>query len=129
VEQTEGLVGLAVIEARYGNWSEALRLSREACRIAVAAGNVWGEVSGIEWQARCYSQLGHFKHSIQLVQEGKALIAQGGMQGGDSELRLTHLEGEVYELRTEYAEAQHIHELILQQSSAVLSLSPVHIYN
>ncbi|KAJ7330420.1 hypothetical protein DFH08DRAFT_882605 [Mycena albidolilacea] len=43
------------------------------------------------------------------------------MQGGDSELRLAHLEGEVYQLRTDYAESRHIHELILQQSSAMLS--------
>ncbi|KAJ7653430.1 hypothetical protein B0H14DRAFT_3707152 [Mycena olivaceomarginata] len=56
---------------------------------------MWGEVVGIESQAQCYAGLGDFKHSIQLVEEGKALIAKWGMQGGDSDLRLTIWRGRV----------------------------------
>ncbi|KAJ7815336.1 hypothetical protein B0H14DRAFT_3476289 [Mycena olivaceomarginata] len=116
-----GLVGLATIEFLHGNYSESLRLARKTHRIAIAAGNVWGELFGIRWQALCYGALGDFKRSVQWVNEGKDLVLWAGMQGGELESLLMNIEAEVYHLKTEYAEARHIHEVILRQTSAVLS--------
>ncbi|KAF7333355.1 NB-ARC domain-containing protein [Mycena venus] len=121
VAQIQALVGLAIIEYRRGNYSEGLRLARKIHRIAVATGNVSGECSGVRWQAVCYEALGDFKRSTQLLCEGKELVARAGMQGGQFESMLMSTEAELYQLKTEYAEARHIHEVILHQTSAVLS--------
>lgn len=116
----EGLTGLALIEIREGNWSDALQLANETRRIAAAAGNVMDELTGIKCQARCYMGLGDFKHAMQFVKEGKALIARLGIQGGESEITLINFEAELYRYKTEYTEARHIQSVILHQTSPLL---------
>ncbi|KAJ7796314.1 hypothetical protein B0H14DRAFT_3551206 [Mycena olivaceomarginata] len=122
--QVGPLRGMANIELSRGNYSESLHLARKMHRIGVATGNVKGECNGIRWQAICYMSLGDFNHSIQLLEQGKELVVRAGMQGGEFESILLSLKAEVYRLKTEYAEARHIQEVILHQASA--TLSPVH---
>jgi tetratricopeptide (TPR) repeat protein len=119
--QVEVLYGLAVIGYLHGAWSEALRLGCEVHKIAVAAGNVKGELAGLQCQARCYMGLGAFKHGMQMVNKAKELVLQAGMQGGSSDFDLMNLEGEVCYLKTEYAESRHIREIMLSHSSPILS--------
>jgi hypothetical protein len=66
-------------------------------------------------------EIGDFRCCMQIVNQGKALVFQAGMQGGDFEFILMNFEGEVHHLKTEYAEAHHIQEVILQQISPKLS--------
>jgi hypothetical protein len=119
--QVEVLYGLAVIGYLHGAWSEALRLGCEVHKIAVAAGNVKGELAGLQCQARCYMGLGAFKHGMQMVNKAKELVLQAGMQGGSSDFDLMNLEGEVCYLKTEYAESRHIREIMLSHSCPILS--------
>ncbi|KAJ7800150.1 hypothetical protein B0H14DRAFT_3786346 [Mycena olivaceomarginata] len=119
--QVEVLYGLGVIGYLHGAWSEALRLGCEVHKIAVAAGNVKGELAGLQCQARCYMGLGAFKHGMQMVNKAKELVLQAGMQGGSSDFDLMNLEGEVCYLKTEYAESRHIREIMLSHSSPILS--------
>ncbi|KAJ6530584.1 hypothetical protein B0H19DRAFT_1082314 [Mycena capillaripes] len=121
VLQLRGLGGLAIIEYRRGNYWECLRLARKTHRIAVATGSVSGEFHGVRWQALCYQALGDFKRSTQLLDQGKKLVDRAGMQGGLLESMLMNTEGDLYQLKTEYAEARHIQEVIMHQTSAVLS--------
>lgn len=111
------LVGLVTIECGQGNWTEGLRLACKTHKIAVAAGTVREELNSVYCQAQCYLALGDFKHSMQLVKQGKALVAQAGLQGGSIGTILTSIEGSVYHAKTEYTEARQIYELILRQSS------------
>ncbi|KAJ7831321.1 hypothetical protein B0H14DRAFT_2515376 [Mycena olivaceomarginata] len=119
--QVEGLYGLAIIEYLHGAWSKGLHLGHEIHKIAVAAGNVKGEIYGLQCQARGYMGLGAFKQGMQVVNKGKELVLQAGMQGGSSEFELMNLEGEVCYLKTEYAESRHIREVMLSHSSPILS--------
>jgi tetratricopeptide (TPR) repeat protein len=119
--QADALYGLATIKCLQGAWLEGLRLSHEIQRTAVAAGNIRGELLGLECQARSYLGLGNFTHAMQAVDKWKALILPAGMQGGESEIIMMGFEGEVYHLKTEYAEARHIGEMILSHTSLVLS--------
>jgi hypothetical protein len=48
-------------------------------------------------------------------------VLQTGLQGGESESILMNSEGEIYQLKTEYAKASQIQEVILSQSSPVPS--------
>ncbi|KAF8180803.1 hypothetical protein K438DRAFT_1197287 [Mycena galopus ATCC 62051] len=119
--QIEGLIGLATIARFQGNWSEALQLARRTERIAVAGGNLWGELSAIRTQALCCLGLGDLTYSMELVNRAKELVVCLGMQGGQLECAIMNLEAEVYQLQTEYAKARHIHEAILGRTSPVLS--------
>ncbi|KAJ7765964.1 hypothetical protein B0H14DRAFT_3592726 [Mycena olivaceomarginata] len=119
--QLRALSGLARIEWLHGNFSEGARLAYQAHRIAVAAGNLNGECTCIRWQALCYCSLGDLKRSTQLIGEGKELVATAGIQGGELESMLLNIEANVYQLKTEYAEARRIQEVILHQTSAVHS--------
>ncbi|KAJ7793673.1 hypothetical protein B0H14DRAFT_3159516 [Mycena olivaceomarginata] len=103
--QVGGLIGLAIIESLHGTWSEGLHLSRKAQKIALAAGNLRGELNSLQCQTRCYMGLGDFKRGIQVVNECKALVLRAGIQGGESEFILMNFEAEVYHLKTEYPEA------------------------
>ncbi|KAJ7741605.1 hypothetical protein B0H14DRAFT_473839 [Mycena olivaceomarginata] len=86
-----------------------------------------GELNGIASQARCYMALGDFKHTLELVKHGKELVVGAGIQGGDNESVLTNVEADTYQFKTEYAEARHILEAILKQTSAALS-PVIHAY-
>jgi hypothetical protein len=119
--QVRALVGLVLLEVLGGNYREGLRLSQKTHRIAVAAGIVWGELSSCRWQATCYQGLGDFKRSLQLTNDGKELVVRLGMQGSEIESLLMNIEAEVYLVKGEYTTARHIHEFLLQQTSAVLS--------
>ncbi|KAJ6537893.1 hypothetical protein B0H19DRAFT_1078999 [Mycena capillaripes] len=121
VLQLRGLGGLAIIECCRGNYWKGLELARKTYRIAVATGSIIGEFDGVQRQAVCYKALGDFKRSKQWFSEGKELITRAGIQGGRLESGLMSNEGDLYQLKTEYAEARRIHEVILHQTSAMLS--------
>jgi hypothetical protein len=98
-------------------------MAHEAHRIAVATGSVWGELSAIRCQARCYGVHGDFKNCLQLIKEGKELVVQAGMQGGYAESDLMSIEAGTYLLKTEYAEAHQILTIILHHTQ--VSAMPV----
>ncbi|KAJ6457626.1 hypothetical protein C8R45DRAFT_1110397 [Mycena sanguinolenta] len=50
-----------------------------------------------------------------------AIIASAGLQGGEAEMMVMNTKALAYELKTEYAQAQRLHEAILAKTSAVLS--------
>ncbi|KAF8180799.1 hypothetical protein K438DRAFT_1976616 [Mycena galopus ATCC 62051] len=110
--QVHGLAGLVTVEWLQGNYRECLRLARETHKIAIAAGNIWGEVNGIRYQAFCSRTTGDLKASMKWVQKGKELIVRMGMQGGILETHLLNIEADLYQLRTEYAEARQIHKAL-----------------
>ncbi|KAF8142685.1 hypothetical protein K438DRAFT_1784486 [Mycena galopus ATCC 62051] len=90
------------------NYSEGLRLGHKAHRIAVTAGNKQGQLASIGYQALCWASLGDFGHCVRLVKEGKELTVQTGMLSADIGQKLLNIEAEVYQLRTEHAEARHV---------------------
>ncbi|KAF7344786.1 NB-ARC domain-containing protein [Mycena venus] len=115
------LAGLGWVEWLHGNYSGALQLGQEIYRIGRAAGNVRGVLDGIRLQASCFVSLGHFNHAMQLLEDGKELIVQAGLQGGSTESLLMNIEATVYHVKTEYSHARRIQEAILHQTSATLS--------
>ncbi|KAJ6457632.1 hypothetical protein C8R45DRAFT_563663 [Mycena sanguinolenta] len=115
------LIALTTIEWSSGNYSEGLRLARQIHKLSVTEGYLWGELDGIRWQAMCCNGLGYFADSIQLLDTAMAIIASAGLQGGEAEMMVMNTKASAYELKTEYAEAQCLHEAILEKTSAVLS--------
>ncbi|KAJ7863626.1 hypothetical protein B0H14DRAFT_2737770, partial [Mycena olivaceomarginata] len=103
-----------------GNYSRALQMAQEVYRIARTSGNTRDELNGIRVQAACYSWMGDFNHCMKVLDEGKELVVQAGLQGGQMQTMLMSIEAFVYELKTDYSHARHIQEAILHQTSAVL---------
>jgi hypothetical protein len=104
-----------------GNHARALGLGQKAHSIACLLGNVRGELYGMRMQAHCYTSLGDFKHTVETLEEAKELVVRAGMQGGQVESVLMSMQAEVYLLKTEYSDARRIQEVILRQTSAMLS--------
>ncbi|KAJ6592593.1 hypothetical protein B0H19DRAFT_1055300 [Mycena capillaripes] len=119
--QIRPLGGLALTEWNRGNYLRALQLAQEAYRIGRASGNIRGELNGIRFQALCYSSMGDFKQCMKCLEEGKELVVQAGLQGGQVESMLMNIEADVYQLKTEYSNARCIQEAILHKTSAELS--------
>ncbi|KAJ6565535.1 hypothetical protein DFH09DRAFT_984319 [Mycena vulgaris] len=115
------LIGLGLIELQRGDYSRALQLAQEIYRIAHASGNLRGKLNGIRSQALCYSSMGDFKQCMKCLEEGKELVIQAGMQGGQMEILLMDIEANLYQTKTEYSNARRIQEAILNQTSPVLS--------
>ncbi|KAF8146820.1 hypothetical protein K438DRAFT_1944425 [Mycena galopus ATCC 62051] len=119
--QVASFIGLARIGYIQGNNSQGLKLAREAHRIAVVAGDVWGEITSLRCQALCYYGLGDFKCCLALVHNAKELLRRADMQVAQINILFMNLEAELYHVKTEYPAARHIHRLILDQTSAVLA--------
>ncbi|KAJ7765111.1 hypothetical protein B0H14DRAFT_3593245 [Mycena olivaceomarginata] len=101
------LGGMALTEWHRGNYySKALQLAKETYRIGRVSGDVRGELNGIRFQALCYSALGNFQQSLELLDEGKELIIRAGVQGGRMESQLMNIEANVYQDKTEYSNAR-----------------------
>ncbi|KAJ7091777.1 hypothetical protein C8R44DRAFT_860986 [Mycena epipterygia] len=115
------LAGLSLLEYNCGNYSKSLQLAKEVYRIGRASGNVRGELQGVRLQALCYSWLGNFRESLELLNEGKELIVRAGVQGGQMEIFLMNDEAIVHQYRADYSGARRIQEAMLRQTSAVLS--------
>lgn len=118
VLQIQALSGLAIIACNQGDCRKGLQLACKAQKIAIATGNIWGELKSLHCQVMCYIHLGDFKGGMKVLTKGMVLVGQAGMQGGDL---LMNFEGEVHHQKTEYAEARKIHELTLHRTSPVLS--------
>ncbi|KAF7373116.1 CTLH domain-containing protein [Mycena sanguinolenta] len=116
-----GTYGLATTQWARGNYSEGLRLARETYKMGVIRGDFRAQSNGMRHQALCYKGLGDFKHTLQVVKEGKELLALAGMQGGAGENMFMNTEANVYKLKGEYTAARQIHETILHQTSSTLS--------
>ncbi|KAF8149620.1 hypothetical protein K438DRAFT_445228 [Mycena galopus ATCC 62051] len=116
-----GLIGLAPIEFSEGNRLQCLSLAQEAHKIGIATGNTWGELYGIRWQVISYKGLGHLNRSLELAHHGRVLVARTGFQGGEIEVMLMNSEADAHQLKTEYAKARSIYEIILRQTSVALS--------
>ncbi|KAF7336985.1 AAA domain-containing protein [Mycena venus] len=123
VAQVRALGGLALLAWFSGNYQEGRRLAWETHKISVASGNINGQRNGLRIQAMCCTSLGDFTRTVQLVAEGKELVLRTGMQGGEFENMLMNTEADVHQLKTEYAAARAIQEVILRQTS--LALAPV----
>jgi tetratricopeptide (TPR) repeat protein len=121
IAKIKPLNGLAIIEWDRGNYSKGLQLAKETYRIGRASGSIGGELDGVRLQALCYSSLGDFKQSLELLDEGKGLIVRVGLQGGEMENLLMNIEATVYQDKTEYSNARRIQEAILHKTCAELS--------
>ncbi|KAF7352079.1 NB-ARC domain-containing protein [Mycena venus] len=121
VVRARALAGMATIESLRGEYSKGLRLAREMRRLAAASENVKDECHGVRLQVMCCATLGDFKQSMQLVTEGKDLVVRAGLQGGQFEGMLMTIEAEVFKLKTEYAEARRIQEVVMHQTSTQIS--------
>jgi hypothetical protein len=58
---------------------------------------------------------------MQWLDEGKELVVQAGLQGGQIEIMLMSLEADLYQLKTEFSKTRYIQEANLHQTSAILS--------
>ncbi|KAF8186584.1 hypothetical protein K438DRAFT_2153271, partial [Mycena galopus ATCC 62051] len=119
--RTLGLIGLATMASIHGNYAEGLNLAAEAHRISVARGYFTGELDSMRWQAYCYNGLGKFNHGLELVQKAKVIIACARIQGSQIENWWMNIEGCIYTWKTEYVKEQAIQEILLRQTSPVLS--------
>ncbi|KAJ7796270.1 hypothetical protein B0H14DRAFT_2620107 [Mycena olivaceomarginata] len=75
----------------------------------------------IEWQRGNYSGGLQLAQETQVLDEGKELVVQLGLQGGQVESLLMNIEADLYQVKTEYSNAWRVQEAILRQTSAVLS--------
>ncbi|KAJ7796681.1 hypothetical protein B0H14DRAFT_3157858 [Mycena olivaceomarginata] len=121
VVQAQALVGLAMIEWARGQYSKSLELAQKAYKIAVTTGDVRREFRAVRRQAMCYCALGDLKRSAQCISTVKDLVVRAGMQGGEYETLVMEFEANLYQVKTEYVEARHVHELVVRQTSAILS--------
>jgi hypothetical protein len=112
---------MASMEWLRGNHSRSLQLAQEMHRISRAWGNIRGELDGIRLQAQCHLLRGDFNRCLQLVDEGKELVVRASVKGAQMEGMLMSIEAIAYDLKTEYSNARRVHDIILHQTSALLS--------
>ncbi|KAK7030126.1 NB-ARC domain-containing protein [Favolaschia claudopus] len=120
-EQVRALTGHAAQQWKSGNPGQGRQLARKAYKIAAASGLIRGQCEGIRWQALCTEALGDFNSALQVLQKGKDLVLTAGLHTGGFEGLILNLEGEVYNLKTEYSRARKVHEQILSQTSVIMS--------
>ncbi|KAF8160107.1 hypothetical protein K438DRAFT_1776647 [Mycena galopus ATCC 62051] len=105
--RTQGLLGLAALAFAH--------------RSAVSMGYIFMEQASLRWQALGYTRLGNFKHSLELLQKAKLIVACDGIPEGEAQKRLMNIEGNIYGMKTDYVKARAVQEIILCQTSPVLA--------
>ncbi|KAK6977185.1 NB-ARC domain-containing protein [Favolaschia claudopus] len=120
-ERFRALTGHAAQQWKSGNPGQGRQLARKAYKIAAASGLIRGQCEGIRWQALCTEALGDFNSALEVLQKGKDLVLTAGLHAGGFEGLILNLEGEIYNLKTEYSRARKVHEQILSQTSVIMS--------
>ncbi|KAK6996522.1 AAA domain-containing protein [Favolaschia claudopus] len=120
-QRVRALSGLAAGAWFRGDYAEGRRLAHETYKIALVNGDTIGQQGGNRWEAMCATALGDFKGSLEIIAEGKALLRRLKMEGSDSENMLMNSEAYVHTMKTEFAEARRIQEVILRRTSQAKS--------
>jgi tetratricopeptide (TPR) repeat protein len=114
--QCSMLSTIAEIRCRKGDAANAQTHLNEARRLAKLSGNLYQEAWAFRVAARCTSQLGAYRKSIDYLRRAKQLVGICGMQGGSFDSDIKIVEAQVHLLKSEYTDARSIHSQILQNS-------------
>ncbi|KAJ7479310.1 hypothetical protein FB451DRAFT_1172422 [Mycena latifolia] len=117
----KALTSISLILSKTGNHVDAQVHAQKAQDYAESCGDIPGQAYSVCIEAKCWMALGNFKHAASLCKRGRNLVENTGLQGGTLDVFIQQQEAEIHFLKTEYAEARHIHVLMTD------SISPGHL--
>ncbi|KAJ6619281.1 hypothetical protein B0H10DRAFT_2369576 [Mycena sp. CBHHK59/15] len=106
------LCDISTVMALTGKPVDAQIHATKAQEYAECLGDLGGQTRALYIQALCSRILGDFQEAIEFCQEARTVLTTCGLGGGALDLSILVEEAEVHVLKTEYMEAQHIHESI-----------------
>ncbi|KAJ6603372.1 hypothetical protein DFH09DRAFT_1124279 [Mycena vulgaris] len=107
---------IAGIRCTLGEYSAAQVHAVEAQRLAQLSGSLYMEAQALWTEAICCRDLGNYKASIPLCHRARKLLELCGMGGGYLDQSIITSEAELHLLKSEYAQARHIHADVVQQT-------------
>ncbi|KAJ7349632.1 hypothetical protein DFH08DRAFT_996813 [Mycena albidolilacea] len=134
-EQCSVLIRIAQLKYSTGDYCTAQAHIAEALQLLKSAPNLIQETRALYIEAVCSTCLGNFLQAMNSLHRGRLILGVCGLAGGDMDHRLAIQQGEIYLLKSEYAQARSIYSQILATVSpdqtafihAMLLLNIAHI--
>ncbi|KAJ7027715.1 hypothetical protein C8F04DRAFT_1189275 [Mycena alexandri] len=124
-QQCEALFQLSDIKWHLGEYVGALVHVQEFRTLANTSGNLHGEARALSVEAFCWKALGHYPQCTSLINRAKSLLNLCGIiSHGATSFTLMSAQVEVHKLKSEYADAHNILNLLVQDVVG----NPPHVY-
>ncbi|KAJ7816036.1 hypothetical protein B0H13DRAFT_1923807 [Mycena leptocephala] len=114
--QSQALCRLSWIERQLGDYPAAQAHARESHRLGRIYGILYQEVTGLQLEADCWTNLGNYKHTVSLCTRARDLLALCGLSGGDLDHLIMGSLAEAQMCKSEYEDARNIRTQILRES-------------
>ncbi|KAJ7637323.1 hypothetical protein DFH06DRAFT_1302737 [Mycena polygramma] len=115
--QGQALYIMAYINWLLGYYSVAQGYANESQRLARISADLYHEARGLEIEATCWYNLGHYSRSLSLCNQARDLLAACGMSHSVLDHDLMSTQAEVHKYKSEYTQALNIQQQILQKTS------------
>jgi hypothetical protein len=114
--QSQALCRLSWMEQQLGDYPAAQAHACESHRLGRIYGILYQEVTGLQLEADCWTDLGNYKHTVSLCTRARDLLALCGLSGGDLDHVTMGSLAEAQMCKSEYEDARNIRTQILRES-------------
>jgi tetratricopeptide (TPR) repeat protein len=121
---SQGLRNCALVEWSLGDYAAAQVHANEAQRLAIISADLYREAEALEIEAVCSYTLGNYTKAMSLCIRARELLSFCGMSHGSLNYSIMTAQAEIHKLKSEYVEAQTIHNSILEG----ITIQDPHIY-
>ncbi|KAJ7170239.1 hypothetical protein C8R43DRAFT_90464 [Mycena crocata] len=111
-QSRRALHGIANAKTIMGNFQEGQVYAQKAAYQAECLSNLVYQSRALQIEVQCCAHLGDFQQASKLCAQARELLLVCGLQGSNADMSTLNYEAEIHLLKTEYAEAQNIHEFI-----------------
>ncbi|KAF8177112.1 hypothetical protein K438DRAFT_1845987, partial [Mycena galopus ATCC 62051] len=119
-QQCSHLINISAMEWCAGDYAAVKTHTSTAKRLSKLAGDLHTEALVIRLEAACSKVGGHYQESTVQLNKARELVKMSGFSGGETHHSIMRELGEIHYLKSEYAQARHIH------SQEVETTSPTH---
>ncbi|KAF8155283.1 hypothetical protein K438DRAFT_355284 [Mycena galopus ATCC 62051] len=118
--QCSNLIRISALELCAGDYAAAKTHLSTVQRLSKLSGDLHTEAMAIQFEASCSIVRGHYRESTAQLNKARELVKMSGFSGGELHHNIMRTLGEIHYLKSEYAQARHIH------SQEVETTSPTH---
>ncbi|KAF8177119.1 hypothetical protein K438DRAFT_1846020, partial [Mycena galopus ATCC 62051] len=118
--QCSHLINISAVEWCAGDYAAAKTHASRAQRLSKLAGDLHTQALVNRLEAACSGVAGHYQESTAQLNKARELVKMSGFSGGDLHHTIMRALGEIHYLKSEYAQARHIH------SQEIETTSPTH---
>ncbi|KAJ7232657.1 hypothetical protein B0H12DRAFT_189530 [Mycena haematopus] len=117
-QQCNALLGIARVKSRVGDHSAVKAHTRKVQRLSKLSTNLYQEARALWIEAGSSTRIGDYQNSIACHETASNILRLCGLSGGSLDYNIRMSQAEVYQLKSEYAQARSFHVQMVEPISA-----------